>query len=378
MSVRRLIVSSILLVIFIWLIWSSAGRGYLPEQPEAFLDLIEEVNPSDSLKRNILGIQPYMLAKDYLDQETFQQKMALYLDAALKSKLIQPNTVVLLPEYIGTWLVLSGEKHALAEKDNLKNAMSTLVLSNIIDFSVNYFQSHETDRATATLFRMKARSMAQDYFTTFSQLAQQFNCYIAAGSIILPKPYIAEGELYIDKGGPLYNASFIFGPDGKIIGEPVLKVFPIESEIPFVSGEAVEKIPVFNLPMGKTSLLICADSWYPEPYQVANQSQAEIILVPSYLTGDESMEKPWQGYNGAPAPVGTNLNDIETISEWEAWNKYALPGRISQTNARVGMNVFLRGELWDLGADGQPLAVLNGLQLELKPADRAGIWSINF
>ncbi|MCS5489964.1 nitrilase-related carbon-nitrogen hydrolase [Algoriphagus limi] len=378
MSVRRFIVSSILLVIFIWLIWSFAGRSYPPDQPETFLDIVEEVNPSDSLYNNIVGIQPYMLAKDYIDQETFYRKMELYLDAARKSQLIHSNTVVLLPEYVGTWLVLSGEKHVLAEKDNLKDAMSTLVLSNIVDFVVNYFQSHELDRPTGTLFRMKARKMAEDYFNTFSQLAQQFNCYIAAGSIILPQPYVEEGELYVDKEGPLYNASFIFGPDGKIIGEPVLKAFPIESEIPFVSGEAVEKIPVFNLPMGKTALLICADSWYPEPYQVANQSQTEIILVPSYLTGDEGMKKPWQGYNGAPAPVDTNLNDIEKISEWEAWNKYALPGRIGQTNARIGLNVFLRGELWNLGADGQPLAVLYGHQLELNPANRAGIWSINF
>lgn len=378
MSVRRFLVSSILLAIFLWLIWSFAGRSYPPDQPETFLDIVEEVNPSDSLQNNILGIQPYMIAKDYLDQETFFRKLELYLDVSRKSRLISPNTIVLLPEYIGTWLVLSGEKHVLAEKDNLNDAMSTLVLSNIFDFSLNYLQTHESDKATAALFRMKARNMAQDYFNTFSQLAQQFDCYIAAGSIILPKPSVVDGELYIDKGGPLYNASFIFGPDGKIIGEPILKAFPIESEIPFVSGESVEKIPVFNLPMGKTALFICADSWYPEPYQVANQSEADIILVPSYLTGDEGMKNPWQGYNGGPAPVGTNLNDIETISEWEAWNKYALPGRITQTKARIGMNVFLRGELWDLGADGQPLAVLNGQQLVLTPAERAGIWSINF
>ena len=195
MSVRRFLVSSILLAIFLWLIWSFAGRSYPPDQPETFLDIVEEVNPSDSLQNNILGIQPYMIAKDYLDQETFFRKLELYLDVSRKSRLISPNTIVLLPEYIGTWLVLSGEKHVLAEKDNLNDAMSTLVLSNIFDFSLNYLQTHESDKATAALFRMKARNMAQDYFNTFSQLAQQFDCYIAAGSIILPKPSVVDGEL---------------------------------------------------------------------------------------------------------------------------------------------------------------------------------------
>ncbi|NVJ85290.1 MAG: carbon-nitrogen hydrolase [Algoriphagus sp.] len=378
MSLRRFAVSSILLIIFLWLIWSFAGRSYQMEPSEIYLDLIEEVNPSDSLHRNLVGIQPFMEARDYLDLEIFYRKMELYLDAAKKSQLINSNTLVLFPEYLGTWLVLEGEKHVLAEKETIDEAMTTLVLSNIIDFGINYLQSHEDDRAAGTLFRMKARSMAKDYYFTFSQLAVQFNCYIAAGSIILPDPYVVDGELFINKQGPLYNASFIFGPDGKIIGNPILKAFPIESEIPFVSSESVEKIPAFDLPMGKTSLFICADSWYPEPYQTADQSQSEIILVPSYLTGENGMKNLWQGYNGAPAPVDTDLNDIESISEWEAWNKYALPGRITQTNARIGLNVFLRGNLWDLGADGQPMAVLNGHPIALKPAERAGIWSINF
>lgn len=375
---RRILISSVLLIIFIWLIWSFSGRSYPLKEPQLYLDLVEEINPSDTLDRNIVGIQPYMEASDYLDQETFYRKLELYLHESRKSGLIRPNTIVLLPEYLGTWLVLSGEKHNLAEKETVEEAMTTLILSNIVDFSINLIRSNEEDKVTAAIFRMKSLEMAEDYFDTFSKLSQDFNCYIAAGSIVLPKPQVVDGELIIDSSEPLYNSSFIFGPDGKIIGKPILKAFPIDAELPFVQSQTVEELPVFELPMGKAALLICADSWYPEPYAKAEKEKAEIILVPSYLTGENTMKNPWQGYNGSEAPASTDLSDIQKITEWEAWYKYALPGKITKTSAEVGMNVFLRGKLWEMGADGQPLAILNGQALKATAAARAGIWSLNY
>lgn len=375
---RRILISSALLIIFIWLIWSFSGRSYPLKEPELYLDLVEEINPSDTLNRNIVGIQPYMEASDYLDQETFYRKLELYLHESRKSGLIRPNTIVLLPEYLGTWLVLSGEKHNLAEKETVEEAMTTLILSNIVDFSINLIRSNEEDKLTAAIFRMKSLEMAENYFDTFSKLSNDFNCFIAAGSIVLPKPQVVDGELIIDSSEPLYNSSFIFGPDGKIIGKPILKAFPIDAELPFVQSQTVEELPVFELPMGKAALLICADSWYPEPYAKAEKEKAEIILVPSYLTGENTMKNPWQGYNGSEAPASTDLSDIQKITEWEAWYKYALPGKITKTSAEVGMNVFLRGKLWEMGADGQPLAILKGQALKATAAARAGIWSLNY
>lgn len=375
---RRILISSALLIIFIWLIWSFSGRSYPLKEPELYLDLVEEINPSDTLNRNIVGIQPYMEASDYLDQETFYRKLELYLHESRKSGLIRPNTIVLLPEYLGTWLVLSGEKHNLAEKETVEEAMTTLILSNIVDFSINLIRSNEEDKLTAAIFRMKSLEMAENYFDTFSKLSNDFNCFIAAGSIVLPKPQVVDGELIIDSSEPLYNSSFIFGPDGKIIGKPILKAFPIDAELPFVQSQTVEELPVFELPMGKAALLICADSWYPEPYAKAEKEKAEIILVPSYLTGENTMKNPWQGYNGSEAPASTDLSDIQKITEWEAWYKYSLPGKITKTSAEVGMNVFLRGKLWEMGADGQPLAILKGQALKATAAARAGIWSLNY
>lgn len=373
------IISFLILCLFVWLIWSNSGKKPNLPKTEDFISTVQEINPSDSLTKSIIGIQPYMVLEDYLTKEQFKDKIGKYILRAREEGLIKDNTILLFPEYLGTWLVIAGEKRSLAKEETLEKALRKMVLSNFFKFTWNWLRTgKEKDKAAAAIFRMKSQSMAKSYFYTFSKLAKESNTYIAAGSIILPEPSVQDGNLKVNVSGPLYNASFIFGPDGKIIGGPILKAFPIESELPFVNAGKVSEIPVFDLPFAKTSLLICADSWFPEAYQSIDSKGAEILLVPSYCTGNGTMAKSWQGYSGQAAPKETNLGDINSITEAQAWEKYALPGQLSKTNIQIGMNVFLRGALWDLGADGQPLVYFQGNLIPVSHAEKAGIWSLNF
>jgi predicted amidohydrolase len=375
----RHLISLFILLLFIWLIWSYSGRNMPLSEASAHISVVQEINPSDSLNRNVVGIQPFMEVSDYFSQVKFKDKLRLYLVDADRKEFLGKNTIVLFPEYIGTWLVLEGEKHVLAKKETMKEALTTMVLSNFFDFSLAYLKtSNESDRAASAIFRMKAKSMANSYFLTFSDLAKASKIHIAAGSIILPDPTVVDGIIYVNPKGPLYNAAFIFGPDGKVIGDPILKAFPIESEIPFLTAGIPGEIPTFDLPFAKTSVLVCADSWYPDAYLAANTQNAELILVPSFCTGDGAMDILWKGYSGNPEPTGTDLTDIDKLTEREAWEKYALPGQIQKTRAQAGLNVFLRGNLWDMGADGQPLAIFQNKLLQITPADSAGIWSLNY
>ena len=375
----RHFISLFILLLFIWLIWSYSGRNMPLSEAKEHISVVQEINPSDSLNRNVVGIQPYMDVSDYFSQVKFKDKLRLYLIDADRKEFLGKNTIVLFPEYIGTWLVLEGEKHVLAKKGTMKEALTTMVLSNFFDFSLAYLKtSKDVDRAASAIFRMKAKSMANSYFLTFSELAKESKIHIAAGSIILPDPAVVEGKIYVNPKGPLYNAAFVFGPDGKVIGDPILKAFPIDSEIPFLTAGIPGKIQTLDLPFAKTSVLVCADSWYPEAYLAANSQNAELILVPSFCTGNGAMDILWKGYSGNPEPAGTDLNDINKLTEREAWEKYALPGQIQKTRAQAGLNVFLRGNLWDLGADGQPLAIFQNKLLQITPADSAGIWSLNY
>lgn len=361
-----------------WGVWVNVGYSVESISTESHISLVEDINPVgyDTTTGNIVGIQPYMLPADYLSEELFFQKMDAYFNKAEQAGFFGDKTVVLLPEYLGTWLVISNEKVAVSKAYTLTGAMATLLLSNPLSFLKNYFlSSSDEDRIASTLFRMKSQEMARIYSTTFQQLARNYSVHIVAGSINLPGAHVTQGTIQVTPSDPIKNTSFVFSPTGEILPYAVQKAFPIESEQPFVTAANPSNIPVIQLPIGKIGVLVCADSWYPESYQ-AIQS-ADIILVNSYCAGNGAMSIPWAGYNGAPTPSDVALSDIGTLTEQEAWKKYALPGRISTTQARHGANIFLRGQLWDLGTDGQPFFILNGVLLDIKEAERGGIWNLS-
>lgn len=369
----------ILVLILVWVIW--ANTGLPPELPaiRPEISVTADISPisSDNIRGNIVGIQPYMLETDYLTQQQFQAKLNAYFKSANDLGFFRENTIVLLPEYLGTWLVISGEKKSIANAGNLTWAMAQLVLSHPLRFAAYYAKSeNESDRIAAALFRMKSEKMANIYQQVFKKLAEQYQVYIAAGSILLPGPEVKNGILEVDIEEPIYNTSFVFDPDGNLLPQSIRKAFPIESEQPFVTASTTSVIPTFDLPIGKIGVLVCADSWYPESYHAIQG--VEVILVNSYCAMDGAMTIPWAGYNGAPAPIDVDLADIGIISERQAWEKYALPGRIGISGATIGANVFLRGKLWDLGTDGQPFFIKDGQVLKIEKADKGGIWSMEF
>lgn len=64
----------------------------------------------DSGRGNLLGIQPELQGADYRSALHLHRKLSAYLDQARQQGLLNPKTVVVLPEHIGTWLVAVGEK----------------------------------------------------------------------------------------------------------------------------------------------------------------------------------------------------------------------------------------------------------------------------
>jgi predicted amidohydrolase len=302
-----------------------------------------------------------------------------YLEEAKKAGYLHSATVVLLPEYLGTWLVTENEKDGVATASTIQSSMTLMVLSNPIKFLGSFFQHQgEQDRFAAGLFRMKAKSMATIYSNTFRKLAREYQVTINAGSIVLPGAHVQDTVIDVREDQPLYNSSFIFYPTGLIDERVVKKSFPIHSELPFITAAPIEDLPLFDLSIGKTAVLVCADSWYPQSYARIASLHADVVLVNSYCAGDQTMSIKWNGYDGIAPPSDIDTLDIRKISERDAWIKYALPGRLAESKAIVGANIFLRGTLWDLGTDGQPFFVAGDRLLDIGKSSRAGIWNFCF
>lgn len=313
---------------------------------------------TDSSKGNLAGIQPYLIAQDYGTESQLFSLLDTYMETLQQAGGINAKTVVVFPEYIGTWLVAMHEKRALYEKATITDAMTLMALSNL--FQAGYYAITAppvNDRMAYGLFAMKAEKVCKAYYNIFSQLSKKYGCTIVAGSVVLPEPFIENGALRTQKG-QLFNMTAIFDANGKIIPPLVKKIFPISAEQGFTCQADLQQTPVFSTPAGRLAVLICADSWYPQAY-TALAGKADLIAVPSLADTDSVWRGPWQGYNGFAAPADVDMSDYRQISEGEAWAKYSMGKRAPGAGIHQGMNVFFTGDIWDMHPEGRVLTLQN-------------------
>lgn len=372
-KVFGIIAFSIVFILAGYFIWSYTGRSADPIAPQLHLDSSFVIN-ADSGKGNVIGINAYMEPADYATKEHFYAKLDGYMQACKQQNWFNPKTVVIFPEYIGAWLVVEGEKKSAYTDPNIEKALTTFVTSNFFSYIASWFMSPDSaaDKVKHSVFAAKGKRMAKVYTEVFSELSKKYGVTIIGGSTLLQKASIKKNKIIV-KNGSLENVTAVFNPDGSLQPTLTRKAFPIGDELPFVIRCKPSELPVYDLPIGKTSVMICADSWYPESYETVKQDGLKFIAVPSYTQTDHSMSNKWIGYSGFKEPADVNKNDIGTITLRDAWLKYTMPARIGKINTPFGMTVSLRGKLWDLGTDGELIIYNKGAVICPAPMEGASM-----
>ncbi|AZF11496.1 Hydrolase, carbon-nitrogen family [Pseudomonas sp. R2-37-08W] len=317
---------------------------------------VNEGQPAE--RGNLLGIQPELFPADYQSLERLHLKLSAYLQKARELGLINDKTIVVLPEHIGTWLMLSGEKNELYQAPHLRDAMNWLSVSNPVQFMRAWISATGENRMDDAYLRMKAPGMARDYQVLFGGLAKEFGVTLVAGSIALPNPSVSLGQLQVGHGA-LYNVSLVFAADGLPLGQPQRQLYPIYDERGFIEPGDENIVSVVDTPAGRLGILIGSDSWYPDNYRKLNEQGAQLIAVPAYVTGRDTWDRPWRGFKSVSTPSEVSLKPEET-SEGEAWRRLTLISQPPISQATAGMSVFLRGQFWDLGSAGQSFLSRNG------------------
>ncbi|AZD09290.1 Hydrolase, carbon-nitrogen family [Pseudomonas chlororaphis] len=317
---------------------------------------VDQGTPADH--GNLLGIQPELFPTDYQSPERLHRKLAAYLQQARDQGLLNEKTVVVLPEHIGTWLMVSGEKNELYQATSLKEAMNWLAVSNPLPFLRALITAKGDNRLDDAHLRMKARSMAEQYQRLFGGLAKEFGVTLVAGSIVLPEPVIEGSNLRIGSGA-LYNTTLVFGSDGLPIGQPQRQLYPTFDERGFIQASADQAVQVVDTPAGRLGVLIGSDSWYPDNYRKLNAQGAQLVAVPAFVMGRGAWDRPWRGYKNLSTPSEVSLKP-EEVSEGEAWRRLTLTSRAPSSLASAGVSVFLRGQFWDQGSAGQSFINSNG------------------
>jgi predicted amidohydrolase len=319
---------------------------------------IDQGTPAD--RGNLLGIQPELFPTDYQSPARLHRKLAAYLLKAQEQGLLNEKTIVVLPEHVGTWLMISGEKDELYQASTLKEAMNWLAVSNPVQFVRALISAKSESRIDDAHLRMKAKGMAKDYQALFGGLAKEFHITLVAGTIVLPEPSIIDGRLKIGRGA-LYNSSVVFGCDGLPIGQPQRQMHPVFDKAEVLGANEDHTLNVIDTPAGRLGVLIGSDSWYPDNYRKLDDQGAKFVAVPAFVVGRGTWDKPWNGYKGLSTPGSVSLKPGE-ISEGQAWHRLTLTSQPPSSQAVAGMSVFLRGQFWDQGSAGQSFLSNNGQQ----------------
>ncbi len=114
------------------------------------------------------------------------------------------------------------------------------------------------------VFRTLAPAIKRIFETTASELAARFGVYLMPGS-----------ALTTDGAGHLFNTSFLYGPDGALIGRQD-KMHPTPMEVDWMSCR--DSLEVWKLPFAGVAAPVCMDFTYWETTRVAALRGAEIVL----------------------------------------------------------------------------------------------------
>ncbi|HET9590620.1 MAG TPA: hypothetical protein VFO91_17665, partial [Anaerolineales bacterium] len=88
-----------------------------------------------------------MTLQDYASKESFFNKLNSYLLIARREKYMDSKTIILFPEYVGTWLVLAGESETILHAETLQAAERLMVFHHPLEFLSHFLTSREKGRA---------------------------------------------------------------------------------------------------------------------------------------------------------------------------------------------------------------------------------------
>lgn len=100
----------------------------------------------------------------------------------------------------------------------------------------------------------------------YASLAAAYGLYLLAGSFLMPD------------GAKVVNRSFLYGPDGGLIGtQDKVHLMPLEEEWGLSAGS---EFHLFETAAGKIAAPVCMDATYYETFRLLELQGAEIVLLP--------------------------------------------------------------------------------------------------
>lgn len=280
----------------------------------------------------LVAVQMRLSLDDYWTVEAFRTKIQGLMEQAAAQ--LNPNVpaLVVFPEDLGLLLVVQGLREQLSSVQTMRAAIVAAVR---IHFTrALWVRARHRLSWVPALFRLRHKVIAAAYFDVFSEMANRYGVYLVAGSVILPQYPLIDGMVCWQDGPTsrgVYNSSFLFGPDGKVIGrQDKVHLIDLESDAALhLSRSAVSGLRVFATELGRVGIAICLDSFQAEVAARLEQQGAEILVQPSANPG------PW------------------TQEQQQEWLESCYRWVCREQRFAYGVNPMMTGKVWDVAFYGQ-------------------------
>ncbi|MBA1274577.1 carbon-nitrogen hydrolase [Stutzerimonas azotifigens] len=289
------------------------------------LPIISEGEPNAG--PNLLGVETHLMPADYQSRERLHLKFATYLEQARQAGMLGPQTVVVLPEHVGTGLFALGEKAEVQQARTLRDAMQLMAMSNPFHYLGALLANEGDDRRTDAVLRMKASQMAEAYQSIFGQLAAEFGVTLVAGSVVLPEPRLENRRLSVGDG-PLRQVSLVFDPSGQPLDGLWHKrsVSRYERRYSDASDQA-QPAPV-DTPAGRLQVALGCDAY------AGVDERTEVLAIPGAVVIETC------GHGAHPLPQ--ELPQVAVATLGLPWNLLGSPRRAAAHNHQMPVRLTNR------------------------------------
>jgi len=273
----------------------------------------------------------------------------------------RPNLVV-LNEDIGLLTAFIGARGAAArrcgrEPGAIQRAFGLLgeAYRPQVMHYLTLFPSVSPNRA---LFLALSDVMSRAFLETFAALAARHGVYLVAGASLAPATTRATAEeaallgdpqrprgapVYVACGPEVYNAAYLWGPDGALIGcSRKVNLTPEEGPdgLDLTAGRlGRDDVPIFDTLAGRLGIAISLDAFIPAYIAYLDEAGAEVLAQPEANPG------PWAAYADMTTEPPGWQPQTWMASCWRAVQE--------SRNLCYGINPFMVGNLFDLPFDGQ-------------------------
>lgn len=266
----------------------------------------------------IACVQMKLNPEDYRTEQNFAAKI-LGIMESIRAEAGEGPLLVVFPEHIGTFCVLTNAPERVWAKENFAQASKALLLQN----GAAVLHQIITQRVSPVraLFLTRAKELERIYLGPFVEAARKHEAWIVAGS----------AALRWGQTNRVFNTAPVITPTGQVIYRQH-KVNLVEMERS--RGLDLEPAPLnyvsaVRSPFGALGVAVCLDAFHQEVRDRLQQLGAKILIQPS------ANNLPWD--------------------DWQQldWRRGCYAAVVENKEFDLAVNPMLVGRFWDLQFEGQ-------------------------